>query len=182
MQVNKTRDSLVSDDHRFPVLESRELRDVLGLYATGIAVVTTVLDDGEPLGVTVNSFTSVSLDPPLILFCILNRATHYAHWERGAAFTVNILAESQQDLSNLFARPSSCSWERVEYADGQNGAPVLTGSLAAIECIRERVVPAGDHLIVIGRVVRLQKESDGSPLLYYRGGYAHLGADARATD
>lgn len=156
------------------LLEPRALRSVFGRFATGVAVVTTRDGNRQPVGVTVNSFTSVSLAPPLILFCILNNASNYRLWESARRFTVNILTERQQAQSNALARPTQASWEQIPHHFGDNDCPVLEGAAAVIECEHHAHCDGGDHLIVIGRVLRCREAGEEAPLLYYRGRYAQL--------
>jgi flavin reductase (DIM6/NTAB) family NADH-FMN oxidoreductase RutF len=156
------------------LMDPRTLRSAFGRFATGVAVITTADSEGRPFGVTVNSFTSVSLEPPLILFCILNSANNYRVWEQAQRFTVNILTERQKELSNAFARPHQNPWQHVDHFRSESGCPVLTASSAAIECTRHSHFPGGDHLIVVGQVQRIRSDSEEAPLLYYRGQYAQL--------
>lgn len=155
---------------------SRDFRNALGCFATGITIMTTCADDGNLVGITVNSFASVSLDPPLVSFC-LDRVAH----SRGAfltapSFNVNVLSEEQEPLSAAFARSTARDkFVGVPFELGANGCPLLTDCLSHLECEREATHQAGDHLIVIGRVVRLWQRAEGKPLLYFRGRYARLG-------
>lgn len=155
-------------------LDPRTLRDVFGRYATGVAVVTTTCADGRPIGVTVNSFTSVSLDPPLVLFCLLLSANNLERWRVAQHFTINVLTEQQVEQSNAFARPNLASWDGVPHGRGDNGCPRLNGALATIECTLHQQIEAGDHLVIVGRVTQCEGQGEAAPLLYYRGRYAHL--------
>jgi flavin reductase (DIM6/NTAB) family NADH-FMN oxidoreductase RutF len=155
------------------VLDPAQLRASLGAFATGVAVVTAATADG-PVGMTVNSFTSVSLTPPLILFCTAHRSRLRPVYARATAFAVNILAEDQADLSRRFARQGRDRFAATRWRPGTNGAPVLLGAAGVLECVGERVVAAGDHDMVLGRVVTLHPESHRRPLLFHGGGYAHL--------
>lgn len=152
-------------------LDPRSLRNAFGYYATGVAVVTTCTPSSERIGVTVNSFTSVSLDPPLVSFCLLNRANCYRVWREAAAFTVNVLSADQQRVANAFARPSGNPWEGVPVRAGGNGCAVLDGALSTVECVRFAHYPGGDHLIIVGRVTAVDAVTDQPPLLFYRGNY-----------
>jgi flavin reductase (DIM6/NTAB) family NADH-FMN oxidoreductase RutF len=151
--------------------DPRVLRNAFGRYTTGVVVVTTRSPQGEATGVTVNSFTSVSLDPPLVLFCLLNRANSYATWERAEHFTMNILTESQQKVSNAFARPSANPWMGIEHSEGDNGCAILHGAAASLECRQFAHYPGGDHLIIVGQVTRVHSSGDAGPLAFYRGKY-----------
>ena len=151
--------------------DPRLLRNAFGRYTTGVVVVTARGPAGEPVGVTVNSFTSVSLDPPLVLFCLLNRANSYAIWERAEHFTMNILTEGQQSVSNAFARPSNNPWAGIACHLGSNGCAVLDGAAASLECSKHAHIPGGDHLIIVGRVTHVHSDADAGPLVFYRGKY-----------
>jgi flavin reductase (DIM6/NTAB) family NADH-FMN oxidoreductase RutF len=152
--------------------EPRSLRNAFGNYTTGVVVATTTTPDGQKAGVTVNSFTSVSLDPPLVLFCLLNSANAYRTWEQAQHFTMNILTAGQQAVSNAFARPSSNPWDRVAHTIGDNGCPLLDGAATSLECKRFIHYPGGDHLIIVGRVTAVRSTVEHPvPLAFYRGRY-----------
>ena len=158
-----------------PNLDSRALRDALGRFATGVAIVTTRDAQRRPVGVTANSFSSVSLDPPLVLFSLARRAYSRSAFESFAAFAVNVLARGQHVLSSRFAAALADKWSGVEYDEGATGCPVLPGALAVFECALHAVHDGGDHVILVGRVVRLQAAGDGEPLLFWRGAYRAVG-------
>jgi flavin reductase (DIM6/NTAB) family NADH-FMN oxidoreductase RutF len=149
----------------------RNLRDVLGCYATGVAVITTRTHAGEHVAVTVNSFASLSLNPPLILFSLGKTANVLAHFQRAQSFAVNVLAHTQESLSNLFARPSTASWETVHYAEGENGCALFADALAQLECSRYAEIDGGDHRTFFGQVTQMHLGRPGDPLLFYRGRY-----------
>jgi flavin reductase (DIM6/NTAB) family NADH-FMN oxidoreductase RutF len=152
--------------------DRRAFRNALGCFATGVTVVTTVTDAGEPVGLTANSFSSVSLDPPLVLFC-LDRASHNLDAFRAAGrFAVNVLGDDQRDLSVRFSTTIGDRWDGVVWERWETGAPVLNGCLAALDCETEAIHEGGDHVIIVGRVKRLAAVADGKPLLYFRGNYA----------
>lgn len=155
--------------------DSRAYRNALGCFATGIAVVTTIAPDGEKIGVTVNSFSSVSLDPPLVQFCLGRAAMSFEAFTTAPSFAVNILAEDQAELSARFSRRDLQErWEGLGVERWDTGVPILTGCLANLECDREHLFEGGDHVIVVGRVRRLAGSEEGRPLLYFRGGYQKL--------
>ena len=154
-------------------IDQRELRNAFGCFATGITVVSTKDRTGTPIGITANSFSSLSLDPPLVLFCVDSSINSFEAFESCRHFCVNILRDSQQDLSDNFARSSPDKWDGVEYAHGENGCPVFEDTLAILECTKHGMYEGGDHLIVVGRVTRITYD-DGLPLIYYKGAYATL--------
>lgn len=154
--------------------DSREFRSALGCFATGIAVITAQPDDGHPVGVTVNSFSSVSLHPPLILYCLGKASQSFEALAIAPCFAVNVLAEDQKELSVRFSRSAlQDRFSGLSLTTGVTGAPILGGCLATLDCTREAVHDAGDHIVVVGRVRGLTSR-DGRPLLYYRGAYAEL--------
>ena len=146
------------------------LRSALGRFATGVTVVATRGPDGAPLGFTANSFNSVSLDPPLILWS-LGRASVQLEAYRGAShYAVNVLNAGQEALARQFAARGADRFAGVEWREGLGGAPVLPGCLAVFECGHEAVHPAGDHELFIGRVLRCT-EAEGRPLTFFGGGF-----------
>lgn len=149
-------------------------RKTLGRFATGVAVVTTCTDAGRPLGMTINSLVSLSLDPPLVLYGLGRSSVNFDAFAKAGAFAFNILAEDQQELSARFAdHDRQADFTGVPFAAGASGAPVLKGVLASIDCRREQAVDAGDHVIVIGLAIDLRCR-DGRPLLYFAGAYERL--------
>jgi flavin reductase (DIM6/NTAB) family NADH-FMN oxidoreductase RutF len=150
---------------------TRNFRDVLGCFATGVAIMTTRTQAGEHVGVTVNSFASLSLDPPLILFSLGKTAGTLPHFQRAQSFSVNILAHTQESLSNRFARPSSATWDEAAYTEGENGCALFAGTLAQLECSRYAEIDGGDHRTFLGKVTQVHLGRPGDPLLFYRGRY-----------
>nr|WP_281271737.1 flavin reductase [Nocardioides immobilis] len=146
-------------------------RRVLGQFPTGVAVVTSVGRDGKPVGMVVGSFTSVSLDPPLVGFLPAVTSTTWPKIEAAGRFCVNILGAEQERLCRDFSRSGSDKFAGVSWFPSPGGAPVLTDSLAWIDCEIDRVDPAGDHVIVLGAVTGMQAQSQSSPLVFFRGGY-----------
>lgn len=166
---------LAHNTPRMSAFSSRAFRDALGRFATGVTVVTTRDPDGRPVGLTVNSFASVSLEPPLVSFCLDREAFSYPAFAESRSFAVNVLSAGQVDLSRTFAQASLADkFAAIATAEGATGCPLLPGALAQIECEIEMRHAAGDHVILIGRVVALEVAEDGLPLLYYRGRYADL--------
>lgn len=154
--------------------DPRTLRDAMGCFATGVTIVTAVDADGTPVGLTANSFTSVSLDPPLLLVCIANASGTAPALREAAHFGVNVLQIGQQPASNRFATRGEDRFANLPWAPGQTGVPLLGSSLVSFECQRESLHEAGDHFILVGRVVRAQFEPHRDPLLYFRGKYRRL--------
>jgi flavin reductase (DIM6/NTAB) family NADH-FMN oxidoreductase RutF len=151
-----------------------EFRKACARYATGIAVATVLGPEGTPEGLTVNSFTSVSMEPPLILVCIARTATAYSSFKTSKAFVINVLREDQIDLSQHFASRKSNRFEGLAWREGVHGAPVLDGVLAVLECAAHGSFDAGDHTVFIGLVERAESH-DGAPLLYFASAYRKLG-------
>ena len=160
-------------------ISSDEFRHAVGHFATGVAVVTSVGPDGEPVGTTANAVSSVSLDPPLILVCFDRSSLTLEAIHSHRAFVVNVLSAPQQELSYNFARRGlAAAWEGVEHRPGPTGSPRLEGTLAALECTVEHSLPGGDHEIIVGRVRYAETSGDGaSPLLFWRGSYLSLDGD-----
>jgi flavin reductase (DIM6/NTAB) family NADH-FMN oxidoreductase RutF len=156
-----------------PLLNGEHFRRACGRFATGITVVTTVDHDGNPHGMTANSFTSVSLDPPLVLVCVDYRAKILQTFQRAERFGINVLSEGQRDLSQAFARRGEDRFNGIEWQAGESGVPLLPGALAWLECVLVNAVDAGDHAILIARVDRAECH-DGRPLLYFASGYENL--------
>ncbi|MDK2760985.1 MAG: flavin reductase [Sphingopyxis sp.] len=154
--------------------DPRTLRDAMGCFATGVTIVTALDPAGAPVGLTANSFTSVSLDPPLLLVCIANSGGTAPMLREAAHFGVNVLQIGQQPASNRFATRGEDRFANLPWAPGQTGVPLLGSSLVSFECEREAVHEAGDHYILVGRVVRAQFEPHRDPLLYFRGKYRRL--------
>ncbi len=153
-----------------------EFRHAMGHFATGVTVVTSVDEHGEPVGTTANAVTSLSLDPPLVLVCFdLESLTLKAVRGHGA-FVVNVLAAPQQHLSANFARRGlAAAWDGVRHRRGPTGSPRLEDVLAVLECTVEHVLPGGDHEIIVGRVRHVETSRTAiPPLLFYRGHYAAL--------
>lgn len=153
---------------------AQALRQALGRYATGVAILTCRDAAGAPLGLTVNSFAALSLDPPLVLWSLRRASASLAAFEAAPHFAVNVLAETQVDLSRRFASPQADKFAEGAWAGGLGGAPVLAGCAAVFECeVASRQV-AGDHVLFIGRVLRLADLSV-APLLFQGGHYRMLG-------
>ena len=161
--------------------EAKSLRNAFGSFMTGVTVVTTMEPNGAPRGFTANSFTSVSLDPPLLLICIAKTASSCAVFSRTPGFVVNILAEDQKDVSGIFASKRPDKFAEVSWTTSANGQPVIDGSLSWFDCARREVIEAGDHIILLG-AIRDFDTRDANPLGYARGGYVTLGLEQAAVN
>lgn len=160
-------------------IELRELRNAFGAFLTGVTVVTTHDARGNPRGFTANSFTSVSLDPPLVLVCLANTSSNYDAFAKADGFAINILSEAQKEVSNIFARPVEERFASVTWQPGPYGAPVFGNVSAWFDCSMYNTVEAGDHIILIGKVEAF--ESSAHPGLgYVRGAYVTPAAEAEA--
>lgn len=154
--------------------DARTFRDALGCFATGVTVVTAIGPDSLPIGLTANSFTSVSLDPPLLLVCIANNAGSAPALREAERFAVNVLQIGQQPTSNRFAGKGEDRFAATPWEVGEFGTPVLTGSLGSFECESQDIHDGGDHFILVGRVLKAIFEPRRDPLLYFRGKYRKL--------
>jgi flavin reductase (DIM6/NTAB) family NADH-FMN oxidoreductase RutF len=156
-------------------MDSRGFRDALGCFPTGVAVVTAGhADQDEHIGITVNSFTSVSLDPPLVLWCMDRRSYRHDIFAQATGFTVSILGTGHKDVSARLARPGEHSLDGIALLETELGPPALADSLAVFECATEQRLEAGDHTIFLGRVLRFSRPSESAPLVFFRGRYNAL--------
>ncbi|CAA7613932.1 Actinorhodin polyketide dimerase [Magnetospirillum sp. LM-5] len=157
-------------------VDDRSFRKALGCFASGVTVVTTLTPDSrQPVGVTVSAFSSLSLDPPLVLFCLGAKTSSLEAFTNFGHFAINMLAETQRDLSIRFASRSDDKWAGVDWNAGKSGVPLIKGCLASLECSLENKIDGGDHLILIGRVQSIKHQEGGAPLLYFRGAYMNYG-------
>lgn len=154
--------------------DARTLRDAMGCFATGITIVTARDAQQNPIGLTANSFTSLSLEPPLLLVCIANDAGSAGVLRGAEHFGINVLQTSQQVTSSRFASKVADRFAETLWSAGETGVPLLAGSLVSVECRREAIHPGGDHFILVGRVVHARFEPRRDPLLYFRGKYRRL--------
>ncbi len=157
--------------------DPRTLRDALGCFATGVTVVTCHDDAGAPVGLTANSFTALSLDPPLLLVCVAKSSSSAGPLEQAGHFAVNVLQTLQRPASITFSTRGEDRFGRTEWSVGEHGAPVLLDSLSVFECRRHAVHDGGDHLILVGEVIKASFEPGLDPLLYFRGSYRRLHFD-----
>jgi 3-hydroxy-9,10-secoandrosta-1,3,5(10)-triene-9,17-dione monooxygenase reductase component len=151
------------------------IRTVLGHFATGVAIITAV-DGEEPVGMACNSFTSVSLDPQLVLFCAAKSSSTWPRIQAAGKWAANILAEDGEQVCRLFAQKGADRFAHIAYTTGRTGAPLLDAAIAFVDCETIAEHDAGDHVLVVGQVVELGYAPEGKPLLFYRGGYGHFEA------
>jgi len=157
--------------------DPRTLRDALGCFATGVTVITCLQGDGTPAGLTVNSFTSVSLEPPLLLVCLHKMAASAPALTAAECFAINVLQTGQQPASIRFSTRAEDRFGSTPWACGEAGAPILEESLCVFECERYAVYDGGDHDILVGKVVKATFDAALDPLLYFRGRYRRLHFD-----
>lgn len=154
-------------------IDKLEFRRILSHFPTGVTVVTTVGPDGAPYGLTATAFTSVSLDPPLVLVCIDKRAESHPHFHTSRLFAVNFLRTGHEHLSRHFAVSGGDKFQNLTYARGVTGAPVLAEALGHLECRTVDIFEGGDHTIFLGQV-EAGDAGEGEPLLYFRGAYREM--------
>lgn len=159
-----------------PVKPKSELRHAFGQFATGIAVISTLDELGQPYGVTINSFVSVSLEPPMISWNVIRGSTAHTTIKQAGRFIVNVLAKEQQALAQKMTGPIEQRFTDVPYTLSAEGLPAISGALASFECDIHSMITAGDHDIVLGQVSRFDHR-DGKPLVYWRGAYATASND-----
>jgi len=159
--------------------DSRAFRHALGQFATGVAIITAMGSDEKPIGMTMSSFNSVSLDPPLILFSVERKSYSLQAMQEAEGYAVNILSRAQEQLSNKFARALADKFADVEHEPGFAQAPLLHDALAHFECAPYANYDGGDHVIFVGRVVRFSARMDLDPLVFFRGKYADLTTESR---
>ena len=152
---------------------SAEFRRACGRFATGIAIASVLDTRGAPHGLTVSSFTSTSLDPPLILICLGHRVSAIHAFRASAHFGINVLAEDQRDLAERFARKAQDRFDGLKWRRGKTGVPILAGVLAAIECAVRQRFTAGDHDVFVGEMVGAHVAA-GAPLIHLAGRYRRL--------
>lgn len=156
-----------------PSFDAKAFRHALGHFPTGVCVVTSRVE-GALVGMTVNSFNSLSLDPPLVLFSIAASAASLPLWRKAEGYAINVLAENQRELSDRFAKSGGKKWEGATYAEGLFGAPVMPGVAAALECAAWATYPGGDHVLFIAEVKRFRTAAGRRPLVFSNGRYAKL--------
>ena len=139
------------------------------MFATGVTIVTALSADGRPIGLTANSFNSVSLTPPLVLWSLARSAGSLASFSTGSHYAINILSADQQDLARQFAAPGANRFDGVPFSSGAGGAPILQGTAATFECFNRSRYEEGDHVIFVGEVERCEHRAGASPLLFHGG-------------
>jgi flavin reductase (DIM6/NTAB) family NADH-FMN oxidoreductase RutF len=162
-------------------LDPKVFRSTLGKFATGVTVVTAE-SSAARRGMTANAFSSLSLDPPLVLVCVDNKASFLGVIRDAKKFAINFLAEDQKSTSDWFAgkgRDAEDQFADISHEKGENGAPVLTGTIATLECEIHEDIPGGDHAIIVGRVTHIVAEEDvRPPLMFYASAYRKMDMDA----
>ncbi len=154
-----------------PSFSAQEFRAALGMFATGVTVVTAIDDTGRPIGLTANSFNSVSLSPPLVLWSLSRLAGSRPVFSAGSHYAINILAADQHPLAERFAAKDIDRFEGVTFRGGAGGAPVIEGSAAVFECFNRSQYEEGDHIIFVGEVERCERRAGALPLIYHGGRY-----------
>lgn len=167
------------------MLDTQRFRDALGQFPTGVTIVTSMTAGGDRLGMTISSFNSLSLDPPLVLFSMSRAANSFVAWQQAKRYAINVLSEDQEELSNKFARAKAEKWIGQTILGGKSGVPLLPNAVIAFECEAYDRHDGGDHEIFVGRVVELHENraKRGHPLVFFGGQYRRLGtveADAPA--
>jgi len=151
--------------------DQQDFKNALSTFATGIAVITTTYNNSEPVGITVNSFTSVSLEPPLVLWCLDNDADSYDIFVNCSNFAVHILHQDQELISQIFSTKNSSKFTHLDWETGKFGSPILKDCASCIQCETETSYAGGDHIILLGRVRALEIHEDKLPLIYHGGNY-----------
>jgi len=155
-------------------IDGREFRDALGQFATGVCLITTTTSDGRSLALTANSFASVSLDPPLVLWSLQNNSDVFDAYANAGQYAINVLTQAQQSLSSQYARKNEHELDPAHFSLGQGGAPLINGALATFECELHQTHDGGDHLIIVGQVTSMANAGGDAPLLFYSGAYREL--------
>jgi flavin reductase (DIM6/NTAB) family NADH-FMN oxidoreductase RutF len=160
-------------ESRMAPVSPEAFRHACGRFATGVAIAAVMDESGVPRGLTISSFASVSLEPPLILICLGHAVTNIEEFRRSRYFSLSFLRQEQLHLSNYFARKGQDRFTGVAWRPGETGAPLILGTLGALECALYQRFTSGDHDIFVGEVVRAQA-AEGSPLIHYAGRYRRL--------
>lgn len=155
-------------------IDKRKLRDAMGSFATGVCVVTAISEQGEPVGMTINSFSSVSLEPPLVLWSIQYTSDCFDIFNAAEKFAINVLSIDQQAHSNQYSKKGQHVLDAAHYCLGRTGSPLLRDALVSFECCMWARYPGGDHLIFVGEVLELTTRPTGRPLLFHKGKYTQI--------
>ena len=155
-------------------MDKRKFRDALGSFATGVCVVTVVPAQGAPIGMTVNSFASVSLEPPLVLWSIQYTSECFEVFNAAERFAINVLSTEQEGHSNVYSKRGEHTLDAGHFTLGRTGSPILRESLTCFECRMWARYAGGDHLIIVGEVLDFTTRPTGQPLLFHKGRYAHI--------
>jgi len=179
--INPDPANELASDHS--PIDPRDFRNALGTYATGVTIITAVGSDGKPVGITCNSFASVSLNPPLVLWSLVLYSSSLSAFQNASHFAVNVLGANQQALANKFAKSSDDKFVGVDWKPGLGGAPLLKDSVANFQCRAANRYYGGDHVIFLG-AVEAYSYSRNEPLLFARGGYGHFveAGELKASD
>lgn len=157
-------------------VDQLEFRRVMGHFATGVTIVTTHDGAGKMSGLTANAVASVSLDPAMVLVCVDKKSDSYPMFDASKSFAINILSNAQETLSRRFAKSGGEKFTGIGYRIGITGTPILSDTIAYLECTVRHAFDAGDHTIYVGEAVDIAVSSEADPLLYFRGGYRNLSA------
>lgn len=155
-------------------IDTKKFRDALGHFATGVCVITTTPAQGVPIGMTINSFTSVSLEPALVLWSIQNNSECFDVFSRADKFAINVLSRQQEAHSRFYAKKGRHELDASHYCLGRTGSPILREALTRLECRTWARYPGGDHLILVGEVLEFSARPSGQPLLFHKGQYAEI--------
>lgn len=166
--------NMLSPERKYPVnVLEKDFKKMMGHFATGVAIATTHHGD-KPVGVTINTLTSVSLTPPLVLFCLGKRRVVFPTFFESSYVAIHILAADQQHLCKAFAQTRHCPWEDIPYTLDDHGSPVIPGCLGVLQCRREKLYEGGDHLIFLNHVEHVVWDERKYPLVYYQGEFAGI--------
>ena len=155
--------------------DQSDFRQGLGLFPTGVTIVTTQPESGDPIGMTVSSFNTVSLNPPLVLWSIDRSSLSLDAFSECEQFAINVLSKDQQDLSNRFASKGADKFADTPFTKGVGNSPLLKGCIAQLECKTWQTYDGGDHVIIVGEVITYRYDKTREPLVFYAGNYAELG-------
>ena len=155
-------------------IRPEDFRRAVGSFATGVTIITTTAPNGEPIGLTANSFSSVSLDPPLVLFSLARKLHSYPAFEKSKHFSINVLHDGQLFLAKQFAVALGEKWKDVEFEMGEFGCRLISQAAATLECEKYASYDGGDHIIYVGRVLKMKADWDCGPLVFWRGKFGKV--------